>query len=176
MLCIFFFFWPCSLWEPSFPLREGAGPLCVKAPRPDRWTAEALPALRASSGRTVRCANLMSGGLVFLKPRAEQRDICPFRERAHTLRTGHFTENLPKRRGKAPASPAAQRAENLSAKQETLVRSLDREGPLQQEMATHSSILAWRIPWTEEPVGYGPGGRTESHTTAHTAHQAPSGA
>ena len=34
---------------------------------------------------------------------------------------------------------------------ETRVRSLDREGPLEKEMATHSSILAWRIPWTEEP-------------------------
>ena len=33
------------------------------------------------------------------------------------------------------------------------VRSLGREDPLQEEMATHSSLLAWRIPWTEEPVG-----------------------
>ena len=36
--------------------------------------------------------------------------------------------------------------------QEILVCSLDREDPLEKEMATHSSILAWRIPWTEEPV------------------------
>ena len=35
--------------------------------------------------------------------------------------------------------------------QDTQVRSLGREGPLEEEMATHSSILAWRIPWTEEP-------------------------
>ena len=35
--------------------------------------------------------------------------------------------------------------------QETWVRSLSREDPLEEEMATHSSILAWRIPWTEEP-------------------------
>ena len=35
--------------------------------------------------------------------------------------------------------------------QETRVRSLDREDPLEKEMATHSSTLAWRIPWTEEP-------------------------
>ena len=35
--------------------------------------------------------------------------------------------------------------------QETWVRSLDQEDPLEKEMATHSSILAWRIPWTEEP-------------------------
>ena len=36
---------------------------------------------------------------------------------------------------------------------ETWVRSLDWEDPLEKEMATHSSILAWRIPWTEEPDG-----------------------
>ena len=40
---------------------------------------------------------------------------------------------------------------NLSAMQETLVQSLSGEDPLEREMATHSSILAWRIPWTEEP-------------------------
>ena len=37
--------------------------------------------------------------------------------------------------------------------QETQVRPLGREGPLEKEMATHSSILAWKIPWTEEPGG-----------------------
>ena len=40
---------------------------------------------------------------------------------------------------------------NLSAMQETLVQSLSGENPLERGMATHSSILAWRIPWTEEP-------------------------
>ena len=42
---------------------------------------------------------------------------------------------------------------NLPAKQETQVQSLGREDPLEMGMATHSSILAWRIPWTEEPGG-----------------------
>ena len=42
---------------------------------------------------------------------------------------------------------------NLSALQETLVPSLGREDPLQKGVATHSSILAWRIPRTEEPGG-----------------------
>ena len=37
--------------------------------------------------------------------------------------------------------------------QETLVRSLGREDPLEEGMATHCSILAWRIPWTEDPGG-----------------------
>ena len=47
---------------------------------------------------------------------------------------------------------------------ETWVRSLDQEG-LEKEMATHSSILAWEIPWTEELVGYSPRGCEESDTT-----------
>ena len=42
---------------------------------------------------------------------------------------------------------------NLPAMQETWVRSLDQEDALEEEMATHSSILAWRIPWPEEPGG-----------------------
>ena len=42
---------------------------------------------------------------------------------------------------------------NLPAKQESWARSLGREDPLEEEMATHSSVLAWEIPWTEEPGG-----------------------
>ena len=42
---------------------------------------------------------------------------------------------------------------NLPAMQETQVQSLDQEDPLEKGMGTHSSILAWRIPWTEEPGG-----------------------
>ena len=42
---------------------------------------------------------------------------------------------------------------NLLAKQKIRVQSLGREDPLEKEMATHSSILAWEIPWTEEPRG-----------------------
>ena len=49
------------------------------------------------------------------------------------------------------ASPVAQLVENPSAMQETWVRSLGWEDPLEKGMATHSSILAWRIPWAEEP-------------------------
>ena len=47
----------------------------------------------------------------------------------------------------------AQIVKNLPAMQETWVRSLGGEGPLEKGMATHSSILAWRIPWTEERGG-----------------------
>ena len=49
------------------------------------------------------------------------------------------------------ASLVAQMVNNLPAEQETWIQSLGGEGPLEEEMATLSSILAWRIPWMEEP-------------------------
>ena len=52
-----------------------------------------------------------------------------------------------------PASMVAQEVKNLPAMGETGVQSMDEEDPLQKGLATHSSILAWRIPWTEEPGG-----------------------
>ena len=55
--------------------------------------------------------------------------------------------------GEARASLVAQRLKPLPAMQETWVRSLGWEDPLEKGMATHSSILVWRIPWTEEPGG-----------------------
>ena len=51
------------------------------------------------------------------------------------------------------ASLMAQMVENLPMMQETQVQSLGREDPLEEEMATHSSVLAWRIPQTQEPRG-----------------------
>ena len=51
------------------------------------------------------------------------------------------------------ASLVAQSVKNLPVVQETQVQSLGWEDPLEKEMATHSSILAWKIPWTEEPGG-----------------------
>ena len=47
----------------------------------------------------------------------------------------------------------AQMVKKSSAVQETQVWSLGQEDPLEEEMATHSSVLAWRVPWTEEPGG-----------------------
>ena len=58
----------------------------------------------------------------------------------------------------------AQTVKRLSARQETRVRSLGREDPLEKEMATHSSILAWKIPWTEEP------GRPQSMGSQRVGH------
>ena len=51
------------------------------------------------------------------------------------------------------ASLVAQTIKNLPAMQEMQVRSLGQKDPLEKGMATHSSVLAWRFPWTEEPGG-----------------------
>ena len=63
------------------------------------------------------------------------------------------------------ASLVAQRLKHLPAMWETWVLSLGQEDPLEKEMATHSSILAWRIPWTEEFDGLKSMGRKELDTT-----------
>ena len=63
------------------------------------------------------------------------------------------------------ASLVAQMVKHLSAMQETRVRSLGWEDPLEKEMAAHSSILAWKIPWTRRLVGYRPWGCKESDMT-----------
>ena len=63
------------------------------------------------------------------------------------------------------ASLVAQLVKNLPAMQETRVQFLGWGDPLEEEMATHSSILAWRIPWTEEPGGLQFVGSQESDTT-----------
>ena len=61
----------------------------------------------------------------------------------------------------------AQSVKNLATIQETQVLSLGRADPLEKEMATHSRILAWRIPWTEVSGRlYSPWGRKESDMTA----------
>ena len=59
---------------------------------------------------------------------------------------------------------------NLLALQETWVQSVGREEPLEKEMAAHSSVHAWKIPWTEEPGGLPSMGHKELHITenAHT--------
>ena len=53
----------------------------------------------------------------------------------------------------------AQAVKNLPSMQEMWVQSLAQENPLEEEMATHSSIVAWKIPWTDDPAGCSPGGR-----------------
>ena len=61
-------------------------------------------------------------------------------------------------------SLVAQTVKRLSTMRETRVRSLGREDPLEKEMATHSSTLAWKIPWTEEP------GRLQSMGSQRVGH------
>ena len=61
--------------------------------------------------------------------------------------------------------PGSSAVKNLPAMRETRGRSLGQQYPPEKEMATHSSILFWEIPWTEEPGGYSPQGRKKSDTT-----------
>ena len=63
------------------------------------------------------------------------------------------------------ASLIAQSVKNLPAVQETRVQFLGQEDPLEKEMVTHSSVLAWRIPWTEQPGGLQSIGSQKSDTT-----------
>ena len=63
------------------------------------------------------------------------------------------------------ASLTAQLIKNLPAVQETQIRFLGQKDPLEEEMATHSSILAWRIPWAEEPERLQSMGSQESDMT-----------
>ena len=62
-------------------------------------------------------------------------------------------------------SPVAKEPACSAGDAETWVQSLAREDPLEKEMTTHSSILAWEIPWTEEPGGSQSLGSQESDTT-----------
>ena len=68
---------------------------------------------------------------------------------------GHQLDDLNIKKGDAyqfwRASLMAQSVKNLLVMQETWVQFLGREDPLEKEMAIHSSILAWKIPWTEDP-------------------------
>ena len=72
---------------------------------------------------------------------------------SHALKAGHlFPSEVPLE--KCPlAYLVAQMAKDLPAMQKSQVWTLDREDPLEKGMATHSSILAWEIPWTEKPCG-----------------------
>ena len=72
---------------------------------------------------------------------------------------------MEKKKQQQKASLTAQSVKNLPAMQETRVQFLGQGDPLEKEMAIHSSILAWRIPWPEEPGGLQSMGLQESDTT-----------
>ena len=69
-----------------------------------------------------------------------------------------------------PGSPGGEEPAGQCWRQEIQVRSLGWENLLEEGMAAHSSILAWRIPWIEDLAGYSPRGRKESDTTEATSH------
>ena len=64
----------------------------------------------------------------------------------------------------------AQTVKNLPPMRETWVQSLSQENTLEKEMATHSSIIVWRISWTEDPGGYSSWGCKESDMTEQLTH------
>ena len=72
-------------------------------------------------------------------------------------------------RSSMPRFPGGLVVENLPARQETQVRSLVWDDPLEEGMATHSCFLAWRIPWAESLEGCRPEGGTESDRTEVTS-------
>ena len=76
----------------------------------------------------------------------------------------HRCEAKWKSMSKCSASLVAQMVKHLPAVQQTWVRSLGWEDPLEKEMATHSNILSWKIPWTEEPGSLQSMGVTKSQT------------
>ena len=78
----------------------------------------------------------------------------------HTTGTCHEIKRISKSEG----SPCGSVVKNPPAKQEVQVGSLGQEDPLEEVMATHSSVLAWRIPWTEEPRGLWVHGVAKSQT------------
>ena len=78
--------------------------------------------------------------------RNPSRELCQTRCLPPSALLAHFFDSL-------RASLVAQMVKNLPAVQETCVRFLGWEDALEKGMATHSSIPAWRIPWTEEPGG-----------------------
>ena len=86
----------------------------------------------------------------------EASDAAKFPENAHNSPCSHTSlpkKELLKPQGSTGASLVDQMVKDVPAMQETQVQSLGQEDLLEKGMATHSSLLAWRIPWTEEPGG-----------------------
>ena len=92
--------------------------------------------------------------------------IHTYRKYTHTHRNMTFLQLAPS--CSSAVSLVARTAKNLPVMQETWVRSLSQEDPLKKGMATHSGILAWEIPWTEEPGGLQSTGSQESQLSMHT--------
>ena len=109
----------------------------------------------------------VEGVIHFCRVYAEFAEYYACLKKANTNKLYIFYVNICRQRysqGLWRTSLAAQTVKHLSTTQETQVPSLGREDPLEEGMATHSSILARRIPWTEEPNGLQSKGSQKSWT------------
>ena len=95
------------------------------------------------------CVILSAFMFIFL---IKQRNICIYIEREEKSQINPMTHvNFASYFFCHLGNPCGVVVKNLPAMQETQVRSLSQEDPSEEEMATHSSVFAWRIPWTKEP-------------------------
>ena len=151
--------WPHGLWP--------ARPLCPRGfSRQEYWSGLPCP----PPGHFPNLSNVSRiGGRFFviwatrealLKPVVTSNSVHSQWELQMSWGLGTFAATISRRSlvkdwalKQVGASLPAQRLKHLPAMQETQVQSLGREDPLEKEMATHSSIIAWRIPWMEEPGG-----------------------
>ena len=159
-----------SHWVPSSSLQPHglwpARPLCPRGfSRQEYWSGLPCP----PPGHFPNLSNVSRiGGRFFtiwatrealLKPVVTSNSVDGQWELQLSWGLGTFATTILRSLGKdwalkqVGASLVAQRLKHLPAMQETQVQSLGREDPLEKEMATHSSIIPWRIPWMEEPGG-----------------------
>ena len=159
-----------SHWVPSSSLQPHglwpARPLCPRGfSRQEYWSGLPCP----PPGHFPNLSNVSRiGGRFFtiwatrealLKPVVTSNSVDSQWELQMSWGLGTFETTILRNLGKdwalkqVGASLVAQRLKHLPVMQETQVQSLGREDPLEKEMATHSSIIPWRIPWMEEPGG-----------------------
>ena len=108
----------------------------------DRSCGQEGPALSLNSGPPTKSRGDVS-------PRESSRTESEDREKGNRAPAGMTSDALSL--GSSATSLVAQTVKRLPAMLETRIRSLGREDPLEKGMATHSSTLAWKIPWMEEP-------------------------
>ena len=119
---------------------HGRGAVVLGDPEKQDWSSWIVKVLvRQVDSMWITIGDLTRGKNCSVYPSRIHKGLINPWERRHFLNQ-HF-------------SLVAQRLKRLPAMQETWVQSLGQEDPLEKEIATHSSVLAWRIPWTEEPGG-----------------------
>ena len=154
-----------SVWQRTWG-REQEWNFCRS--RSERVGAEEKEGEEENKGWNICQWTLRLRGTWHARSRAQARDWILLQAVLHLEkgRGGRIFNKLIVMRLKYLGLFLAQTGECLPAMQETRVWSLGWEDPLEKEMATHSSTLAWKIPWTEKPgKPYSPWGRKESDTT-----------